>query len=148
MLPRCHKVNIKLVLGWFLGQEILNLHDPYIQYYCTVWYHTTDNWKLRWIIWRQLLPSSPKMWCEHSIWNATEFLTFSAKLSKQLVGEAEHSEAVIIFSYYKIITSKINTIFYDGYIHLLDWNTGLDYWTGIFFGFYTCYGWFNWSLLT
>ena len=28
--------NIKLVMGWYLGQEILKLHDPCIQYYCTV----------------------------------------------------------------------------------------------------------------
>ena len=33
VLPRCQKVNAKV----FLGQEIPNFHDPYIQYYyCTL----------------------------------------------------------------------------------------------------------------
>jgi len=29
-LPRCHKVNIKLVLGDIFGQEIPKLHDLYV----------------------------------------------------------------------------------------------------------------------
>jgi len=42
ILPRCHKVNIS---SWFwgdiFGQEIPNLHDPYIQHYCAD--NTTDE---------------------------------------------------------------------------------------------------------
>ena len=41
ILPRCHKVNIKL---WNFGQEIPNLHDPNIQHYSTVSYTVYSSW--------------------------------------------------------------------------------------------------------
>ena len=36
ILLRCHKVNAKFFGGDFLGLEISNVHDPYIQYCSTV----------------------------------------------------------------------------------------------------------------
>ena len=35
-----------------------------------------------------------------------------------------------------------------GHYYSVDWNTGLDYWTDIFFGFYPFYGWLYGILLT
>ena len=66
-------------IGDILGQEIPNLHDPYIQYYCTVWLWTLAFIKhiiLERDAWRSWLPEvlNINSMCMRNIWSTPSIL--------------------------------------------------------------------------
>jgi len=127
---RCHTVNIKLVLGWYFGTRITNLHDPYVQYCCTVWYaqssvsQSINNFSLTCGQQQYLLPNSAysylanyllcstNIWCisltQYPQWNLSAIVSGANKFM---------SQSWAYYSFWHILIKLLFTLLVDYFLN-------------------------------